>query len=167
MTSQVQGCDRSTMPTSRDSERKISGPRWHCGGIGSTTSGPSSLQATNQTSDHFGHAFEILSEGGLKLITDQAALAADLEQWHALLNRCACDRKEMFAVRLCKTPVALSDVSGDRQRRPVELIRQEAVPSREPSRQGSNSLGEVHCLLINLRFSNMKANSSPCGEASR
>ena len=109
------------------------------------------VQARDQPGDHLGDDFELSSQVRSRVLFDKPFPKSKFQKWDAFLRRAPSDCEEILSVGLCEPAVALGDVRGDRQGRPVQLIGQEVVPAGETFGQRCNLIDEVDCLLIHVQ----------------
>lgn len=83
---------------------------------------------------------------------EETSPSRKLQQRHTFLNGPPGDPEEVPPIGLGKPAIALGDVGGDRERRPVQLVRQKAVSARELVGQCANMIGEVNGLLVDEQF---------------
>jgi hypothetical protein len=110
------------------------------------------VQAIEDSGQRSGNLFEVALEGGVFLLLEEFAPSAHFKKANAFLNRAASDGEEIPAIRVGKASIPLGKVGGDGQSGAVQLIGEKVISAGKHLSQGSDSVGQVHSLLADLKI---------------
>jgi hypothetical protein len=107
------------------------------------------LEPLNEAAQHASDFFELGLEELVVGRRYELASVRQFQERHAFLQRSPCDAEEMLSFPFGESAVSFGDVCGNRQCRPVQLIRKIAIPTGERLGTRSGLVREINGSLIN------------------
>jgi hypothetical protein len=115
--------------------------------------------AVNQSREHLADLTQIVLQGRALVMANQLLSTAKIKDWHTLKCGSPRDSKEISSISFMISAIAFSDICGNRQCGPIQLVSQIVIPPREFFRKAAYFFGKCKRLLVNLQILEEKSHT--------